>query len=404
MNAGSPASDRARASAFAVAFGGVPEFDVRAPGRVNLIGEHVDYAGLPVLPMAIDRGVRLLVRPRRDARVVLVDEDAAYGRREFEIEPSIPAYPPGDWGNYPKAALQGLVAEGHDPGGFEALVTSDLPSAAGLSSSSALVVAAALAGLAAAGREFDRLPLAELLADAEQYVGARGGGMDQAAILAGRPGHALRIGFDPLSVRELRLPPDWRFVVAHSLASAEKSGGAREAYNARRAAVEAAATAVGGKAGYRELIERHEVEELLSRGRRLLDEETFRRFRHVVTEADRVTRAEAALEAADARTFGQLMRASHASLRDDFAVSTPALDALVESAERSGAWGARLTGAGLGGCIVALVEAAVVPEVLARLAEDFYRPRGVEPETDRLFAVRASAGAAVGIERCSDDL
>jgi galactokinase len=385
----------ADAGAFADVFGGEPEFEVRAPGRVNLIGEHIDYAGLPVLPMAIDRQVRLLVRRRRDARAVLVDAHAAYGRREFVIEPTIPGYAPGDWGNYPKAALQGLARAGRDPGGFEALVDSDLPPAAGLSSSSALVVAVALAGLASAGRELDRLPLAELLAEAEHYVGARGGGMDQAAILAGRPGHALRIGFGPLSVRELQLPPAWRFVVAHSLASAEKSGAAREAYNERRGAVEAAAAAVGGNAGYPELMAGREVEELLSRGRRRLDELSFRRFRHVVTEADRVARAEAALLARDAAAFGRLMHASHASLRDDFDVSTPALDALVESARSAGARGARLTGAGLGGCVVALVEAADVPDFLDRLADDFYRPRGVEPGPDRLFVVHPSAGAEI---------
>jgi galactokinase len=389
-------SNAAAARAFSDAFGGAPEFEVWAPGRVNLIGEHVDYAGLPVLPMAIDRGVRLLARSRRDGRVVLVDEHARYGRRAFEIARSIPAYPAGDWGNYPKAALQGLVAGGHEPAGLDALVTSDLPPAAGLSSSSSLVVAVALAGLAAADHErVDRLVLAELLAGAEQYVGARGGGMDQAAILAGRRGHALRIGFDPLSVRQVPVPGAWRFVVAHSLASAEKSGGAREIYNARRAAVEAAAAAVGGDAGYPQLMAYHGVDEVLARGRRVLDEIAFRRFRHVVTEADRVARAEAALAAGDAGRFGRLMAASHASLRADFEVSTPALDALVVAAERAGALGARLTGAGLGGCIVALVPSADAPEFLARLADDFYRPRGAGSGPDRLFVVLPSAGAEV---------
>lgn len=368
------------ARAFAGVFGASPVLEVFAPGRVNLIGEHVDYAGLPVLPMAIDRGIRLTVKPRHDRRVRLVDENPTFGRREFEIETSIPPFAKGDWGNYPKAALQGLAAAGLEPGGFDALLSSDLPPAAGLSSSSALVVATALAGLAKSeAGEVDRLALAALLADAEQYVGARGGGMDQAAILAGRAGHALRIAFDPLTVREVPVPGTWRFVVADSRASAEKSGAARDAYNSRRADVEAAVARVAGDTvypAYPALLARWSADDLLAEARPVLDDTAYRRFRHVVTEADRVARAEAALVAADAETFGELMLASHESLRDDFDVSTPALDELVDAAMGAGAFGARLTGAGLGGCIVALVAAADVPAFLRRLRSFTVRPSG----------------------------
>lgn len=381
--------------AFVAEFGEAPVYGVVAPGRVNLVGEHIDYAGLPVLPMAIDRGVRLVVRPRGDRVVRLVNEDPAYGRREFRIESVIPRFPAGDWGNYPRAALQGLVVAGLEPGGFDALVQSDLPSAAGLSSSSALVVATALAGLAAAGAaEVDRRALAELMGAAEQYVGARGGGMDQAVILAGKSGHALRISFAPLSVRDVPVPPDWTFVVAHSLASAEKSGAARDAYNARRAEVEAAALAVGD-GPYPELVAGRSADELLARARPALTRSAHRRFRHVITEADRVARAEVALAAADIATFGELMLASHVSLRDDFDVSTPALDELVDAAIAGGAVGARLTGAGLGGCVVALLPASDVSAFLPRLAERFYRPRGIRDPSNRLFPVRPSDGASV---------
>jgi len=381
---------------FTAEFGAPPVLQARAPGRVNLVGEHVDYAGLPVLPMAIDRGIWLTVRPRDDRRVRLVDEHARFGRREFEIETTIAPFGTGDWGDYPKAALQGLVAGGFEPAGFDALLSSDLPPAAGLSSSSALVVASALAGLAAAeAPAVDPLVLAALLADAEQYVGARGGGMDQATILAGRIDHALRIGFDPLTVRGVPVPERWRFVVAHSLASAEKSGAVRDTYNSRRAEVEAAAAAVGDGSTYPALMASRSVEELLTEARPVLDETAYRRFRHVVTEADRVALAEAALAAAEAVVFGALMLASHASLRDDFDVSTPALDELVEMAMDAGAVGARLTGAGLGGCIVALLPAPAVPAFQRRLAESFYGPRGVRDSSERMFAVLPSAGAAV---------
>lgn len=378
---------------FVASFGEVPVHEVVAPGRVNLIGEHIDYAGLPVLPMAIDRGVRLLVRPRAERTVRLVNENAAYGRREFRIESAIPRFPAGDWGNYPKAAIQGLVAAGLGPGGFDALVRSDLPPAAGLSSSSALLVATALAGLAAGMARVDRLELAEMMAAAERYVGARGGGMDQAAILAGRKGHALRIAFSPLSVREVPVPGSWGFVVAHSLASAEKSGAARETYNARRAEVEAAAAAVG-EGSYADLVAGRPADELLAHARPALPGPEYRRFRHVITEADRVARAEAALAAADIDTFGAIMLASHASLRDDFDVSTPALNELVDVAVTAGAIGARLTGAGLGGCVVALLPAPDVSAFLTHVAERFYRPRGVHDPSNRLFPVRPSDGAA----------
>jgi galactokinase len=389
----------AAAHAFVEAFGASPARRIYAPGRVNLIGEHIDYAGLPVLPMAIDRGITLHIRPRADGCIRLVNAGPAFGEREFAIAGSISPYAAGDWGNYSKAAIQGLVSAGYEPAGFDALVSSNLPPAAGLSSSSALVVGTALAALAAAGRSLptDTLPLASLLARAEHYVGAHGGGMDQAAILAGRSGHAMHIEFDPLRVRRVRVPRDWRFVVAHSLASAEKSGAAREAYNTRRDEVERALEVVGvASGGYRSLLAR-----LDSGERDLLDDSLLpaplgRRFRHVVSETHRVARAEEAMHMGDAVGFGGLMLASHESLRTDFEVSTPALDALVEASLSAGAVGARLTGAGLGGCVLALVPAGILDGFLQRLHAAFYEPREMRPRGSHLFSVTPAAGATIG--------
>lgn len=349
---------------------------------MNLIGEHIDYAGFPVLPMAIDRGIGLRVESRADDRVRLVNARAEFGEREFAIATSIPPYPNGDWGNYPKAAVQGLVEAGYELAGFGAVIDSDLPPAAGLSSSSALVVATALAALAV-GRNRgavdppppEPLTLAGLLARAEQYVGARGGGMDQAAILAGREGHAMHIRFDPLRVTHIRVPRTWAFVVAHSLATAEKSGAARETYNARRAQVERALEVVR---------EGREVPAALRP-----------RLRHVVSEVERVEHAVAALRSDDMDAFGRLMLASHASLRDDFEVSTPALDALVRASMTAGALGARLTGAGLGGCVLALVRALDLAGFIERLQAAFYEPRGLPGTGSHLFAVRPASGATV---------
>jgi galactokinase len=356
-------------------FGTAPTAVVRAPGRVNLIGEHIDYAGLPVLPMAIERRITLYVGPGADGRVRIVNACREHGEREFYVEQAIPPWPAGDWGNYPKAAVQGLVDDGLRPTGFDALLSSDLPPAAGLSSSSALVVAVALGALSVQGSQAlpEVLELAALLANAEQYVGARGGGMDQAAILAGRAGFASHVAFDPLRVEWIPVPDGWSFVVAHSLATAEKSGAARDTYNRRRDEVERALAAPTGE----------------------LPEPLRQRLRHVVSEAERVVHAVEALRSTDIDTFGRLMLASHESLRADFEVSTPALDALVRSSMDCGAVGARLTGAGLGGCVLALVPSQALDGFLERLHAAFYEPRGMPHNRSHVFAVRPAPGASV---------
>src|SRR6059058_5951173 len=170
----------------------------RAPGRVNLIGEHTDYNGLPVLPIAIDRDVLVAARRRDDDRVELANADPAFAPRRYRVGPAIPSSPPGDWANYHKAAAQALAAElarrnlARLPGGAFR-IDGRVPAAAGLSSSSALLVACGLAHLALAGAELPRPELAELFARAERYVGTLGGGMDQATALLAQAGQALRI-------------------------------------------------------------------------------------------------------------------------------------------------------------------------------------------------------------------
>src|SRR5213593_1606563 len=218
--------------------GNGPAVLARAPGRVNLIGEHTDYNGLPVLPIAIDRDVLVAARRRDDDRVELANADPAFAPRRYLVGPDIPASPPGDWANYHKAAARALVAElarrgvaGLPGGTFR--IDGRVPAAAGLSSSSALLVACGLAHLGLAGAELPRPELAELFARAERYVGTLGGGMDQATTLLARAGHALRIDFFPLRARPVPVPPAAGFVVAHSLEGAEKSGAARGFYNQR---------------------------------------------------------------------------------------------------------------------------------------------------------------------------
>jgi galactokinase len=354
--------------------------------------------------MAIQRHVTLLVRPRADRVVRAASTAPGHEPREFPIAATIPPFATGDWGNYVKAAVQALERDHGPLTGYDVLIDSTVPVAAGLSSSSALVIGVALATLAASGRSWVPVPLAEAMAQAERYTGTQGGGMDQAISLGAVAGAASRVDFAPLRITPVPVPPAWRFVVAHSLSRAEKSGGAQATYNRRtvecREALARVERALGVAApasdGYRGLLARFDVAALVGTAASVLERDLLRRFRHVVTEADRVRRAEAALRAADLETFGALLSASHASLRDDYEVSSPALDDLVRIAEAAGAVGARLTGAGMGGCIVAAAAADRADRVVDRLRTDFYGPRAPAGDPrDHLFLAEPSAGAAV---------
>src|SRR3954447_23793514 len=298
---------------------------VSAPGRVNLIGEHIDYHGLPVLPIALRQRVRIGYRPRDDRRIRATS--APYGVREFEWTDDLAPVARGDWANYLRAAAR--VARTFlppDARGIDAEVTSDLPAAAGLASSSALLVAFTLGLLRANGYNPTFEELMNVLPDGEQFVGTRGGGMDHAASLGSRAGHASLISFGPAGIRHVRIPPEWAFVVVNSGVRAEKSGRAREEYNARRNATMTA-------------------REKLERGGELTPLE-IEAYQHVTSEFDRVKLAVTAIVRDEAKVFGDLMRLSHESLRDRLRVSLPALDNLVQDALNAGALGARLTGAG----------------------------------------------------------
>jgi galactokinase len=337
---------------------------VAAPGRVNLIGEHIDYHGLPVLPIALDRRVRVTFRPRSDRRITAVS--APYGPREFEWTEKLEPVARGDWENYLRAAARvAATFVGGSRMGIDAEVASDLPAAAGLSSSSALLVAFTLGLLRANGYNPTFEELMAVLPDGEQFVGTRGGGMDHAASLGSRAGHASLIAFDPVSIRHVPIPPSWAFLVVDSKVRAEKSGRVREEYNARRNATMTA-------------------REKLAQNQPLTPLEA-EAYRHVTTEAERVTLAVDAMERDDPESFGGLMLASHESLRDRLRVSTPELNSLVEAAMSAGALGARLTGAGFGGCIVALTRRADLEKVRARLPGAFEAVAGdgalLEPST-----------------------
>ncbi len=422
-------------------YGRAAAFVVRAPGRVNLLGEHTDYNGLPVLPMAIDRSVLIAGAARTDSLVKIRNVTPRFRSRSYTIAESIPAFPSGDWGNYSKAAAQAVADYCHgDPCGADLLVDGNIPSAAGLSSSSALVVATTLALLAANDVDVPYATLAERLPAAERYVGTLSGGMDQAVSLLAQAGHALRIDFFPLRVRTVPLPAGYAVVVCHSLVAAEKSLGAKLAYNRRviecRLVCRVLEAALGSGLP-RDLQTLGDLATLFP-GRPLLDfleylqlpdrplsvaeiaaaigtsperlradcdvgpddDDYFsltRRARHVFAEAARVDQAEDCLRRGDAVDFGQLMTASHASCRDDYEISCPELEALVIAAMQAGTVGARLTGAGFGGCTVNLVAEDDVRVFLQRMDRDFYAPRlpAGAHAGDYRFIFAPQAGASV---------
>lgn len=376
---------------------------VSVPGRLNLIGEHIDYHNLPVLPMAIQRRICIAFRPRADMKVRAISA-GAYGEREFVLSNHLEPSPSGDWVNYVKAAAQAVSSRWPHSGGAEkirrgidAAVVSDLPAAAGLASSSALLVGFTLALLEANRIRATERELMEILPEGEQFVGTRGGGMDHAAVLAGRAGCALLVRFAPLELSPVRVPPDWCFLAAHSLTMAEKSGAVRGEYNARRVAGTRALAALGFDS-YRSALDRHSAPELGAMAERLAAEgriapDEFRAFRHVSSEAARVEQALSALRDGDACAFGQLLLESHLSLRDDLRVSAPGLDELVEAAMAAGALGARLTGAGFGGCAIVLCRADDCSRVRNQLIERYYsRKSGFDPGL-HLIVAEPSAGA-----------
>ena len=373
---------------------------------MNLIGEHTDYNDLPVFPMALQRETRIALRPRNDRIVVLRNTDPSFSAIEFEILPTIPPSVQGSWGNYAEAPAHELARRFGISRGFDGVVDSDVPVAAGLSSSSALVNAVGLALTRINEVPIEPPDLAEIMADAEQYVGTRGGGMDQAISLGAQDGCAAKITFSPLRLRHVQVPDDWRFIVADTGVRAEKSAAAMATYNRRREECEEALRLVAGHlatthatakpaASYPDLVKDVDTGTLVDLAANLIDGTLSRRFRHVVTEAARVEAAVDRLLAADMPGFGTLMNASHTSLRSDYSVSSPELDELAALTREGGAVGARLTGAGFGGCIVALADRKTVGGILKRLVADYFDRRDMADRLDdRLFVAVPSPGAS----------
>jgi galactokinase len=369
--------------AFRRRFGGKPEGWARAPGRVNLIGEHTDYNDGFVLPMAIDRDIWVAFRPRPDRTVRLWSFDFKQAS-EFSLD-AFARDPSALWSNYVRGVAWALAKQNIALRGMDAVLQGNVPLGAGLSSSAALEVAAGLAFLASSGESLPLPDLALACQRAEnEFVGNRCGIMDQFVSALGRAGHALFLDCRTLEHQHVALPEGYRIVVANSMV---RRALVDSAYNERRAQCETAARILGVKAL------RDADEGMLREASLELAGTAYQRARHVITENVRVLKAVDAMRQGDAETFGALMDRSHASLRDDYEVSCRELDALVEIARRQpGCPGARMTGAGFGGCTVNLVESGAVDAFVPDLREGYRAATGLHAE---IYVCDAADGAAV---------
>jgi galactokinase len=370
-------------------FGRAPRWLAAAPGRVNLIGEHTDYNDGFVLPIAIDRHVAIAAGPAASAETPRLRACT----EAFEASADIPLAgrrTPGQptWANYLRGVVDGFAVRRCLPGAIDLAIASDLPVGGGLSSSAALEVATAVVLEAASRRKLDPHDLARLCRQAERdFAGVPCGVMDQLASVLGSDASALLIDCESETVHRVPFAPEGNVTllvtntnVKHALADG--------AYRCRRAECIEAARALGVPSL------RYATPDMVDWAAARLDPVLRRRARHVTTENARTLAAAQLLEANDPEPLGELMYESHRSLRDDFEVSSPELDALVDIArdlgERGGVLGARMTGGGFGGCTVTLVRTESVSAVAPVLHRDFERRTGRAPE---VFISRPTKGA-----------
>jgi galactokinase len=368
--------------AFGSRFGGSPDAIVRAPGRVNLIGEHTDYNDGYVLPLAIEPSIWIALRPRSD-RIVRVWSIDFQELLEFQLDSLTRSpTPTHGWGEYVKGVAWALGERGFRLNGWEGAASGEVPIGAGLSSSAAIEVAVARAFCDVSDVSWDPTTIARIAQRAENdWIGLQSGIMDQLASAAGRRGHAILIDCRSLELHSIAIPASLRVVV---LDTTTRRDLATSAYNERRQECEAAARAYG-VASLRDL----DAANVASRPGGLSDA-AFRRARHVVLENARVLDMTIALPASDLARIAGLMDESHRSLRDDFDVSSPALDAIVSAAQGAGSVGARMTGGGFGGCAVALVDANGAPEFVSRTLQRYKAATGID---GRAHIWRAADGA-----------
>ena len=366
-------------------FDAKPTAVVRAPGRVNLIGEHTDYNDGFVMPMAIERAVWIALRPRDDGYAVVysIDFDEVVEFSLIEMTRRHSA-----WAEYIKGVAWAMQEAGFNLNGFDGVIAGDVPVGAGLSSSAAVELASARAFVSVSDIAWDAPEMAKISQRAEnQWVGVKCGIMDQMISAAGVAGHALLIDCRWLSLEPVPLPPNTAVVILDTSTRRELSG---SNYNDRREQCEAAAKFLNVPAL------RDATLNQLEAIRELLDDVIYRRARHVITENARVLAAADAMRQGDAVTMGQLMDASHVSMRDDFEISSPALNAMVECAQAHEAcYGARMTGGGFAGCAVALVRVDAVDAFVDATASCYKGRTGLIPA---IYVSQPTAGASIEMD------
>lgn len=370
---------------FADHFGRQATVVSRAPGRVNLIGEHTDYNDGFVLPAAIGVETRVAMAPRPDdiIRVIALDIGET---AEWRLTDALPPSGEGHWSQHVRGMIAMVRKEGLAVPGLDIAIAGNVPQGAGLSSSASLAVALGMALYHLTGTNLDTVRIAQLAQASEiEAVGTNCGIMDQLVSARGEAGHAIMIDCRSLGCTPVRLPEGLAIMIVHSGIS---RGLVEGAYNERRAQCEAVAGALGVTAL------RDADMAMLDAAADRIDPVAMARARHVITENTRVLEAASVLAAGDLGRMGALMAASHASMRDDFAITTPAIDALV--ALLQGAigtqGGARMTGGGFGGACVALMPQSRVEQVTAAVREGYRTPAGSEP---LIMIERASEGASI---------
>ena len=375
-------------------FGGKPTSLIRAPGRVNLIGEHTDYNDGFVLPMAIDHAVWIALRPRKD-RMVRVHSLDYKERAEFSLDSLRKGK---GWAEYIKGVAHELIDAGFDTlsgtgrlspanyglAGWEGVLGGDVPKGAGLSSSAAVELAAARAFASVSGFAWEPARMAKIGQRAENHwVGVNCGIMDQMVSAAARAGHALFLDCRSLEYEHVPLPDGVAVVV---MDTSTRRGLVDSAYNERRAQCETAAKFFEVPALRDVSLEEFNVKS------RKLEDVVMRRARHIISENQRVLDAVAAMRAGDVHKLGNLFNESHASLRDDFEVTNEALNQIADAAQvQPACYGARMTGAGFGGCAVALVDAEQLDAFIKDVKEDYRKRSGMEAQ---FYVCQPSEGAS----------
>jgi galactokinase len=357
-----------------------------APGRVNLIGEHTDYAEGFVMPAAIDFATLAGISPRGDGKIAIYSQN--YGQVRYFDAAELPAQAAAHWTDYPLGVLAMLARDGHRPPSFSLSLWGDVPLGSGLSSSASVEVATALAVTNLMGVEYPMPALARLCQRAEnQFVGANCGIMDQFISANGAKDHALLLDCRDLSFRLAPIPVNVALVIANTMVKHSVAGGA---YTSRRAEVEAAAAVIARHRPEVRFLRDATVEDLAAWGGEMTPD-SLKRARHVITENTRTVAAADALIRNDLAELGRLMAEAHHSYSQDFEASCEEADAMVELAQDlPGLIGARLTGGGFGGCIINLVEQSHAHEFVDQLAQRYAGHTGIVPQ---IHICHASGGA-----------